>query len=167
MKISTVLITAAALTLAGSTAASAQSAQVQTANSYGMAGCGLGSMIFGNQPGFIQVLAATTNGTFASQTFGITTGTSNCVDAGDPVVKVSSFVETNRGALAKDMARGTGETVATLTTLAGCSDQRAVGRALQRDFSLVFRSPGATDREISSRVVARLRANPDLECRAL
>src|SRR3954469_2639303 len=50
---------------------------------YGMAGCGLGSLIFGpvNSPG-AQILAATTNSTFGSQTFGITSGTSNCVSGG-------------------------------------------------------------------------------------
>ena len=48
------------------------------AGSYGDAGCGFGSMIFGNQAGFMQVFAATTNGTSGSQTFGITTGTLNC-----------------------------------------------------------------------------------------
>ena len=45
---------------------------------YGMAGCGLGSMLFGD--GGLQTSAATTNGIVANQSFGITSGTSNCVD---------------------------------------------------------------------------------------
>ena len=46
---------------------------------YGMAGCGLGSLLFGNDnTTLMQILAATTNGLFGSQTFGITSGTSNC-----------------------------------------------------------------------------------------
>src|SRR5690348_11977029 len=50
---------------------------------YGMAGCGLGSLVFGpNDAPVAQVLAATTNGTFASQTFGISSGTSNCFSGG-------------------------------------------------------------------------------------
>ena len=36
---------------------------------YGTAGCGLGSMLFGNQKGMVQVLAATTNGISGNQTF--------------------------------------------------------------------------------------------------
>jgi len=40
------------------------------ADPYGTAGCGPGSMAFWNKPGIIQVLAATTNGTFGTQTFG-------------------------------------------------------------------------------------------------
>ena len=47
------------------------------ADKYGTAGCGLGSLVFGNQKGIVQIFAATTNGLFGSQTFGITTGTSN------------------------------------------------------------------------------------------
>ena len=43
---------------------------VKGSGTYGTAGCGLGSMAFGNQKGFIQVLAATTNGLFGTQTFG-------------------------------------------------------------------------------------------------
>lgn len=49
---------------------------------YGMDGCGLGSIVFGNDNGTLkQVIAATLNGT-GMQTFGITSGTSNCVSAG-------------------------------------------------------------------------------------
>ncbi|MEN0057326.1 MAG: DUF3015 family protein, partial [Bdellovibrio sp.] len=44
---------------------------------YGTAGCGLGSLVFGNEKGPVQIVAATLNGT-GVQTFGITTGTSNC-----------------------------------------------------------------------------------------
>lgn len=42
-------------------------------------GCGLGSMIFRGQRGLVpQILAVTTNGSFGTQTFGISTGTSGC-----------------------------------------------------------------------------------------
>ena len=42
-------------------------------------GCGLGSLVIKDQSTvMLQVLAATTNGTSGSQTFGITSGTSNC-----------------------------------------------------------------------------------------
>ncbi|MFN8945903.1 MAG: DUF3015 family protein, partial [Pseudobdellovibrionaceae bacterium] len=45
---------------------------------YGMAGCGLGSVVFGDKPGFIQIFAATLNSIGGNQTFGISLGTSNC-----------------------------------------------------------------------------------------
>jgi hypothetical protein len=42
-------------------------------------GCGLGTIVFEGQNGLVsQTFAVTTNGTFGNQTFGITSGTSNC-----------------------------------------------------------------------------------------
>lgn len=157
----------AAVAALGVPHASAQQVQVQPAQAYGTAGCGLGSMIFGAKPGFVQIFAATTNGSFGSQTFGITSGTSNCVDAANPVVSVAAFVETNRPVLAKDIARGSGETIATLTTLAGCSDPQAVGRTLQQNFQAVFPSAAVTDKKVSAAVITVLRSEPTLACQKI
>src|SRR5438045_3839779 len=101
---------------------------------YGAAGCGLGSIVLGNKGGFMQVFAATTNGTFGSQTFGITSGTSNCADTGGGSASAKAFIETNRPALAKDISRGSGETIQNLSTLGGCSNPAAVGATLQKNF---------------------------------
>jgi hypothetical protein len=92
---------------------------------YGMAGCGLGSLLFGNDnTTLMQLLAATTNGTFASQTFGITSGTSNCTAGG--VVKAereqAAFAEVNFQDLKRNMASGGGEYLASFSTLLGCDD---------------------------------------------
>src|SRR5205823_3826374 len=57
---------------AGVAYADAENPAATGKSTYGLAGCGLGSMLFGDQKGMIQILAATTNGTFGSQTFGIT-----------------------------------------------------------------------------------------------
>lgn len=92
------------------------------AQDYGLAGCGLGSIVFGGDAGMIQVLAATTNGTSASQTFGITSGTSNCTDGG-AVAKADekkAFVEVNYAQLSRDAAKGGGEYLAAFATLMGC-----------------------------------------------
>lgn len=137
------------------------------ADGYGPAGCGLGSMLFGNSPGMVQVLAATTNGTFASQTFGITFGTSNCSNSGGGMASTRSFVETNREVLAKDISRGSGETIATLSTLAGCSDDAAVGSTLQASFSNIFPSATASDRQVSQNVVDVLSTSESLSCSKL
>lgn len=107
-------------------------------STYGTAGCGLGSLIFQDDPGLVQVLAATTNGTFGNQTFGITTGTLNCVDRGATRRRAEVFVEANREALAKDVSRGTGETVVGLSAIMGCSDPQAVGASLQLHFDTIF-----------------------------
>ncbi len=96
---------------------------VAFAGNYGMAGCGLGSMII-KDDGFIQVFAATTNGTFANQTFGITTGTSNCTK--DGAVKSErekeAFVESAMAELTKDISKGEGEYLTTLASLYGCDN---------------------------------------------
>ena len=42
---------------------------IKGTGTYGLAGCGLGSMAFGDSPGAVQIFAATTNGLFGTQTF--------------------------------------------------------------------------------------------------
>lgn len=136
------------------------------ADKYGTAGCGLGSMAFGNQSGMIQIVAATLNGT-GGQTFAITTGTSNCTDTSGGVASTKAFIETNREALAKDISRGQGETVKNLATLAGCSDASAVGATLQKNFSAIFPAKAAKTDEVSDAIVSTLRSEKNLRCAKL
>lgn len=146
--------------------ASAQQVQVDTAGAYGDAGCGLGSMLFGAQPGLVQVLAATTNGFLGNQTFGITTGTSNCGTSG-AIVQAKAFVEGNRDALAKDIARGQGETLASLSRLAGCQSDAAVARTLQQNYAVIFPSAAVSDQNVSQSVLGVLKQNRGLSCNKL
>jgi hypothetical protein len=104
---------------------------------YGTAGCGLGSIAFHAKPGFIQVVAATLNGIGGNQTFGISTGTSNC-DIPHSGQQAAVFIEVNREILAKDAARGQGETIEGLASILGCDDSAALGQALQSNFDGVF-----------------------------
>jgi len=134
---------------------------------YGTAGCGLGSMLFGRQTGMIQVLAATTNGVFGSQTFGISSGTSNCTDTGGGVASTKSFVETNKEALAKDISRGQGDTIVGLSALAGCQDSKVVGSVLQSNFASIFPSAAVTGPKAADNVVQSLRGHPELSCKNL
>jgi len=95
-------------------AAAPQKAVSHSSKAYGMAGCGLGSVVIGKSGS--QISAATTNGTSFSQPFGITSGTSNC-DAGaasSSTASVTIFVAANREALQKDISRGSGETLPVL-----------------------------------------------------
>jgi hypothetical protein len=140
---------------------------VAHADGYGTAGCGLGSILFGDKPGIIQVLAATTNGTFGTQTFGITTGTSNCEDTKASAANTKAFVQANREAVAKDIARGSGETISSLSTLAGCADPAAVGATLQKEFKKIFPNEQVTDVTVSDSVVNTLQSHSELSCRAL
>jgi hypothetical protein len=114
------------------------------ADRFGAAGCGLGSILLGDQPGFTQVFASTTNGTSGNQTFGITSGTSNC--SGRPSFssneRLNEFVKANLDNLAKDVAMGHGESLETLTELLEISpDQRqAVHARLKANFTQIFPS---------------------------
>lgn len=131
---------------------------------YGPAGCGLGSLIFEPDSGFTQIFAATTNGTSGNQTFGITTGTSNCDDTAGGSASAKAFIQTNRTALAKDIARGRGETIANLSELAGCKDDKAAGRALQRNFKRIFPGASVSDGQVSESVVTVLKEDKTLAC---
>jgi len=113
---------------------------------YGSAGCGLGSLAFKNNDG-TQILAATTNGTFGSQTFGITFGTSNCNAKG--MIKVSkareSFIEANYKDLSRDVAKGSGEYVTNLAQLYGYTPDTAwkFTQILQKNHNRIFAANSA------------------------
>ena len=88
-------------------------------------GCGLGKLAWADYDAqkniAPQVMMATTNGTFGSQTFGISSGTSGCTN--DGVImgqhKVDAFASLNFDNLAQEMARGEGEHLASLASLMG------------------------------------------------
>ena len=151
--------------------ASAQSktvSQTETAikgnGRYGAAGCGLGSMVFGSQPGGVQILAATTNNLFLPwQTFGITTGTSNC-GPGLLAMGTKNFVDANREAVAKDISRGQGESIGALTWMNGCKDSSQVGGALQRNFGKIFPSATTSNDDVANAILDVLRTDKDLGC---
>jgi hypothetical protein len=68
---------------------------------------------------------ATTNGTFGSQTFGISSGTSGCTNDGTIMSehKVNIFAAANYDSLSQEMARGGGEHLASLAELMGIPDE--------------------------------------------
>jgi hypothetical protein len=140
-----------------------QKAITGKAGNYGTAGCGLGSMAFGSQPGGIQILASTTNGLFGTQTFGITSGTSNC-GASAFASGTKNFVEANREALAKDVARGEGEAIGALTQINACQDSRAVGAALQKNFAAIFPTKDASNDAVTEAILRTLHSDASLGC---
>ncbi len=162
------LVTLAALLLASAATAQSKTQSdlekgLKGTGSYGTAGCGLGSMAFGSQPGAVQILAATTNTLFGTQTFGITTGTSNC-GPGLVASGTKNFVEANREAVAKDISRGEGEAIGALTVINRCADSRAVGVALQRNFAAIFPSEQASSDEVTRAILETLQTDPALGC---
>jgi cysteine sulfinate desulfinase/cysteine desulfurase-like protein len=153
--------------MAGTAAAQPAAPAASAHGGYGAAGCGLGSILFGSTPGFMQVFAATTNGLFGSQTFGITSGTSNCASTGGGGVAAKAFIETNREAFAKDVSRGSGETIDNLATLTGCADSKAVARNLQQNFKQIFPSAKVSNTEVSTATLESLKADKQLACSQL
>jgi hypothetical protein len=92
-------------------------------------GCGLGKLAWSdyrNQKSIApQVMMATTNGTFGSQTFGISSGTSGCTNDGTIMAeeKVNVFAAANYDTLSQEMAQGGGEHLASLAELMGIRDE--------------------------------------------
>jgi hypothetical protein len=148
----------------GAQKAAAAVATPQTGAKYGTAGCGLGSLLFGSKPGIIQIFAATTNGSSGNQTFGITTGTSNCENTAGGSASAKVFIQANREALAKDISRGQGETLKNLSTLAGCADSNAVGATLQKNYSTIFPSASTTTENVSDSILGTLKSEKTLAC---
>lgn len=116
-------------------------------------GCGLGSMVFEGQNGLVsQTFAVTTNGTFGNQTFGITSGTSNCEQFKSFTMndKVNIFVADNMDSLAKDMAKGEGEYLETMAGLMALESSQHLRffALLQQDFPRIYSSPTVTPAEV-------------------
>jgi hypothetical protein len=132
---------------------------------YGAAGCGLGSLII-KSGGFVQIFSATTNGTSANQTFAITSGTSNCDDSGGGD-DAQIFVKANRVALAKDISRGQGETIADLSAIAGCADAKAVGQKLQSRFTTIFPNASVSSEQVTDAILTTLKSDATLACSAI
>ena len=88
-------------------------------------GCGLGKLAWGDfkhQKNIApQILESTTNGTFSSQWFGISSGTSGCTNDGQVWAehKVNVFAASNFEDLSQEMAQGRGEHLTSLATLMG------------------------------------------------
>lgn len=110
-------------------------------------GCGLGSMAWRGQSGPApQILAATTNVSFGTQTFGITSGTSGC----DPQGRVTggtgkmtlSFLENNMEQYAMDAAAGHGETIDTLAGILNV-DSEKLGQISKQNFAYMFNGQDA------------------------
>ncbi|MBC7370568.1 MAG: DUF3015 family protein [Bdellovibrionaceae bacterium] len=139
----TIILVMAALGFVATANAASGGAGLKGTGTYGVAGCGLGSMVFGNQEGAMQIIAATLNST-GVQTFGITSGTSNCGHGLFAKAEVNSFIQSNSVALENDIARGQGETLSTLNNMLGCGT--SFSGTLQKNYSDIY-APSANSSE--------------------
>jgi len=104
---------------------------------YGMAGCGVGALVWGDQPGKIQIAAGILNNLISPQTSAITSGTSNCYEDNGRAAS-DMYIETNKVALQEDVARGQGETLAGLLTIWKCDNTSGIGGVLQKNYNGIF-----------------------------
>lgn len=108
-------------------------------------GCGLGNLLWEDNADdsvISQTLQITTNATFYSQLFGITSGTSDCqkpanIAAND---RLMEFASRNMDNLAKDISKGEGESLNTLAELMEipAQDHSQFFAALQSNFGSIF-----------------------------
>lgn len=112
---------------------------------YGMAGCGLGSLIIKTDD-FTQILAATLNAT-GVQTFGITSGTSHCLPANKAAAleQQQHFVRENLENLRRDMVKGDGEYLQGYAEVLGCNaaSYASFKNVAQSEEAQIFKAPGA------------------------
>lgn len=126
---------------------------------YGLAGCGLGSIVFGPKAGKIQIIAATLNGTAGSQTFGISSGTSNC-DIPKMGQTAAIYIEANKQVVMKEASRGQGETLTDLAVIFNCSDAGLFSAKIQNNYEKIFVN---ADSYNSSRVILNtIKSDSDL-----
>jgi hypothetical protein len=152
-------------------AKAAKAAAAGKAGGYGMAGCGLGSIVMG--PKGNQISAATTNGSSYSQTFGVTTGTSNC-SASTPAAEAAAtaerevFVTVNVENLSRQAAMGDGEHLYAFSEILGCNNSEGFddfAEMSQTHFDTLFASKDAT--QIISAYVSEIAKTPSLATNCL
>jgi hypothetical protein len=133
------------------------------AAAYGDAGCGLGSLVFKDSPGPVQIFAATTNGT-GMQSFGISSGTSNCDAKSIILAEQERFVTHNFSGLAKDMAVGEGEQLATFADLLGCPAvaQTHFNTVARRNYTAIFANDTTTPAEMLTAVKTVMSSDTEL-----
>jgi hypothetical protein len=100
---------------------------------YGMAGCGLGSVVIKSDTAWPQVTAVTLNGIGMNQISAISCSkSSNC---GEPKPEVARqeqqvFIASNLASLEKDMSAGGGQFAEAFAQVLGCTDNDEYARLL-------------------------------------
>jgi len=130
-------------------------------------GCGLGSKVFDGQSGVApQVMAATTNGTSGNQTFGISSGTLGCTQDGAvrSTWKTAMFIDGNKERLARDMSRGSGESLDSLAQLIGVKeeDKAHFFQVTKSNFERIYAADTVSAQDIMKGLRATLAADETL-----
>lgn len=130
-------------------------------------GCGLGSLIWKENSILSALFRSTTNHSFSSQLFGITSGTSGC--SKHSIVKRDMapvyYAEANVQELKIDMARGEGEYLTTFAEALGCPDnlKGQFNAEAQKNFSTIFPNSKTTPLEMLNSVKTVINKNNSLQ----
>ncbi|MBK8017035.1 MAG: DUF3015 family protein [Betaproteobacteria bacterium] len=129
--------------------------------------CGPGSRLFEGQSGIApQVLAVTTNQFAGINTFAMSSGTSGCSQDGKVSSnwKTAQFIDGNKDRLARDLSRGSGESLDSLAQLLGVTEQdkAAFVRTARDNMARIFPSARASTEEIRTGLRAVLAADASL-----
>jgi hypothetical protein len=108
----------------------------------GQTGCGLGSQIIKDDSTAVMLsLQFTTNATSGNQSFGITSGTSGCKKVKFVMnERAQEFVASNMDQLAKEIAKGQGESIDTLAELLNIEDKATFSASLQSNYNSIYTS---------------------------
>jgi cysteine sulfinate desulfinase/cysteine desulfurase-like protein len=130
-----------------------------SAANYGMAGCGLGALIFPNDNSKLQIVSSILNG-YGGQTFAITSGTSNCTDSGSSASAM--YIAVNQESLKKDIARGEGESLNGLSQILNCSNPVALNATLQQNYATIFPSTEVKSVDVNKNIQGVIHSSKDL-----
>jgi hypothetical protein len=146
-------VVVASLMIAGAAFAAGQAAK--------NTGCGLGTTLFKNNADnkvLLQAFQATTNYTLWNQTFGITTGTSECQQPKDFVSneRATEFMVANMDNLARDISQGRGETLDAFAELLGVPSEKRPEfyASLQSGFARIFTSSNVQMASVMDNIAA-------------
>ncbi|MDQ3231334.1 MAG: DUF3015 domain-containing protein [Pseudobdellovibrionaceae bacterium] len=113
---------------------------------YGMAGCGLGALVVDRDELLPQVGAWFLNGIYSNQTYGMTSGTSNCVENRSDMAAMEQevYFTANLNSISREAAQGSGEHIEALAEVFGCrqeADKARLGQLSQNHYAELFAQP--------------------------
>lgn len=152
--------------------ASAPAAKNYSAPIYGMAGCGIVTLVFrgpkNNTLGML-IRAPTKNNSVTPQTSAITSGTSNCTDtpaASEEAFRIEreTYVSMNLGDLSKEVSKGDGNHLRGLAQMIGCGSDEQVktfATVAQSSHSEIFSD--SVPANVAERFVSTAKSSEELQ----
>ena len=129
---------------------------------YGMAGCGLWSLVIKEKDKGPQIAKSLLESfVIGSQIFGISSGTMNCVEGKSEVAKVEKkvYISSNLNSLSKEAAQGTGFHILALADVFGCPGDE-FAQFSQQNFSKLYHSD--SPEVVLDSYEAEIRSRPEM-----